>query len=81
MLTHLARDEVQFRLEDVARPLHTVRHTKPAYELLLSFLHHQYYLFAVVDDHGEVVGVVALDDVFEAMLGRTIETEKTTTAK
>lgn len=81
VLTHLARDEFQLRLEDVARPLHTVRHTKPAHELLLSFLHHQNYLFAVADDRGEVLGVVALDDVFEAMLGRPIETEKTTTAK
>ena len=76
VLTRLARDEFDIALAELARPLHVVRDTTLAHELLLSFLHQQTYLIAVADAHGAALGVVALDDVFEAMLGRSIEDEK-----
>lgn len=80
VLTRLAHDEFDIPLSTLARPLHIVGENTLAHDLLLSFLHRQTYLFAVADAHGQTVGVVALDDVFEAMLGRTIETEKPATA-
>lgn len=76
VLTRLAHDEFQVPLSQLSRPLHVVREDTLAHDLLLSFLHRQTYLFAVVDAHDTTLGVVALDDVFEAMLGRAIEDEK-----
>lgn len=76
VLTRMARDEFHVTLAQLARPLYVVREDTLAHELLLSFLHRQTYLFAVADGSGNTIGVVALDDVFEAMLGRSIENEK-----
>lgn len=48
----------------------------PARQLLLAFLQRGCHILAVVNKAGDQLGIVALDDVFEKMLGHSIKNEK-----
>jgi len=44
--------------------------------LLSEFLRQKSHLFGVVDEYGEITGVVSLEDVLEALIGTEIMDEK-----
>ncbi len=63
------------RLEELSRPLHFVPETTHGHLLLHRFLEERTHLFGVVDEFGGMAGVVALEDVFESLIGREIVDE------
>lgn len=76
VLSQLAQDEFAGTLNSLAHPIHSVRPDMPTHQLLLAFLQRQSHLFAVTNSAGEQLGIVTLEDVMEAMLGRPIGNEK-----
>ncbi len=63
------------KIEDLMRPAHFVPESMRGNQLLNEFIMRREHLFIVVDEHGGTEGVVALEDVIEAMLGREIVDE------
>jgi putative hemolysin len=56
-------------LGSLVRPALLVPSTKKAKELLADMRRAQRHMALVVDEHGAVIGVVTLEDVFEAIVG------------
>lgn len=75
VLAELARGRLDMRLEELSRPLHFVPETTHGHLLLHRFLEERTHLFGVVDEFGGMAGVVALEDVFESLIGREIVDE------
>ena len=75
VLSSLAMDRFDVALQDLAKPLHFVRYDAPAHKLLKAFLKRRTHMFAVVDRHERVVGVVTLEDVLESLIGFEIVDE------
>jgi CBS domain containing-hemolysin-like protein len=59
-------------LKALAKPIHLVPESITVDRLLSEFLKQKCHLFGVVDEYGEVVGVVSLEDVIETLLGTEI---------
>jgi CBS domain containing-hemolysin-like protein len=57
------------------KPVTFVPETLPGNALLKHFLHERRHLTMVVDEHGDVVGLVTLEDVMEHLLGQEIVDE------
>ena len=63
------------KLSEIMRPVHFVPMTVKGDQLLRQFLEKRQHLFMVVDAYGGVAGVVTLEDVLEAIIGREIVDE------
>lgn len=55
--------------------VHYIHENQPLEQALSGFLKTHHHLFIVVNDYRETVGVLALEDVIEALLGRKIVDE------
>lgn len=75
VLAELARGRLDMRLDELSRPLHFVPETTHGHLLLHRFIEERTHLFGVVDEFGGMAGVVALEDVFESLIGREIVDE------
>lgn len=62
-------------LGDIMRPIHFVLESQTLDKVLAEFLESRQHLFAVLDEYGGLAGVISLEDVLEAMLGREIVDE------
>jgi CBS domain containing-hemolysin-like protein len=71
----LVRGDDDRRLRDFLRPVHFVPETTPANQLLRQFLARREHLAVVVDEHGDIRGLVTLEDVLEHLLGQEIVDE------
>jgi CBS domain containing-hemolysin-like protein len=71
----LASGDTGHTLGELMQPLHFVLESLPLHELLKQFLNSRTHLFAVLDEFGGLAGVVSLEDVLEAILGREIVDE------
>lgn len=60
----------EFQLKDHLHEILIVPDTKPASELLLEFLSRRKSLAMVVDEFGSILGLVALEDILEEMVGQ-----------
>jgi putative hemolysin len=60
----------EFRLKDHLHEILIVPDTKPASELLLEFLSRRKSLAVIVDEFGSILGLVALEDILEQMVGQ-----------
>ena len=78
VLAALASDRFDLTLADLRKPLLFVSDSSPGHELLRSFLKHRTHLFGVVDDYGDITGVVTLEDVLESLIGEEIMDESDT---
>ncbi|MGD8727752.1 MAG: hemolysin family protein [Gemmatimonadales bacterium] len=78
ILAALARDEFEATLTSLARPLLFVPDTLRGHELLSQFLHRRRHLFGVIDEFGNIIGIVTLEDLLEELIGEEIvdETDK-----
>jgi CBS domain containing-hemolysin-like protein len=80
ILTEVAEDRFDARLESLMRPIHFVVDTMPLDGLLQSFLERRGHMAAVIDEFSGFVGIVTLEDVLEELIGREIvdETDQVT---
>lgn len=79
ILRGIAQDRFSTTIGELAKPLHFVPEGMQGHSLLSTFLVQRAHLFGVVDEFGSVLGVVTLEDVLEALLGREIVDETDTT--
>lgn len=75
ILTGLAQDQFDQKLSTLAKPLYFVSENLPGHELLKSFLRRRTHLFGVMDNYGDLTGIVTLEDVLESLIGEEIVDE------
>jgi magnesium and cobalt exporter, CNNM family len=70
-LFHALRDRgmEQVQIEDIVRPAHIVPETKDLAALLTEFRRTNQHMAVVVDEYGEVEGIVTLEDLLEEIVG------------
>jgi CBS domain containing-hemolysin-like protein len=78
ILAALGRDEFAVTLKSLARSLLFVPDTVRGHELLTLFLRRRRHLFGVIDEYGNIIGIVTLEDLLEELIGEEIvdETDK-----
>jgi CBS domain containing-hemolysin-like protein len=78
ILACLGRDEFDVTLSSLAKPLEFVPETLPGHTLLNQFLRRRKHLFGVIDEYGNIIGIVTMEDVLESLIGEEIvdETDK-----
>ncbi len=75
VLAALASDRFDATVADLHKELFFVAEETPGHELLRSFLKRRTHLFGVVDEFGDVTGIVTLEDVLESLIGEEIVDE------
>jgi CBS domain containing-hemolysin-like protein len=75
ILTELANDHFDKTLGTLCKQMFFVSEKTPGHVLLRSFLRRRTHLFGVVDEYGDITGIVTLEDVLEALLGEEIVDE------
>ena len=75
ILACLGRDQFEVTLESLAKPLRFVPETIRGNELLKQFLKMRKHLFGVIDEYGNIIGIVTLEDVLESLIGQEIVDE------
>lgn len=75
VLHHVGRDELDVEIRSLSQRLFRVREKTLGDQLLHAFLRRRRHMFAVLDDDGNVTGVVTLEDVLEALIGQEIVDE------
>lgn len=72
ILTCMAKDQFDTTLSSLAKPMFFVPEQSRAHVLLREFLRRRTHLFGVLDEYGEIEGVVSLEDVIESLIGEEI---------
>lgn len=72
-LKRLAEDEGEARLADIANPPLFVPSGKPADELMKQFQQEKRHMAIVVNEFGEVIGLVTLEDLLEEVVGEIMD--------
>ena len=70
-LFHALRDRgmADVKIEDIVRPAHIVPETKDLAALLTEFRRANQHMAVVVDEYGEMEGIVTLEDLLEEIVG------------
>ena len=63
------RGMAQVEIEDIVRPAHIVPETKDLAALLTEFRRTNQHMSVVVDEYGEMEGIVTLEDLLEEIVG------------
>jgi Mg2+/Co2+ transporter CorB len=77
-LSGLANDQFETTLGKLSKRVHFVSEKTPGHVLLETFLKRRTHLFGVMDEFGDITGVVTLEDVLESVLGMEIVDEADT---
>ncbi len=75
ILSGLAQDQFDTKVESLCLPIYFVSEKTPGHVLLKAFLKRRTHLFGVVDEYGDITGIVTLEDVIESVLGEEIVDE------
>lgn len=75
ILAEVAKDQFNKTLGSVAKPLFFVSEKLQGHLLLKSFLKRRTHLFGVMDEYGDLTGIVTLEDVLESVIGEEIVDE------
>lgn len=75
ILSALAKDQFEAKLESLCSPINFVSEKTPGHVLLKTFLKRRSHLFGVSDEYGDITGIVTLEDVIESVLGEEIVDE------
>ncbi len=79
ILAGVAHDQFDMTLAEITKPLYFVSENLPGHVLLKSF-RARTHLFGVMDDFGDLTGIITLEDVLEALIGEEIVDEVDTVA-
>ncbi len=69
LLTLAAQDEEKFNIKDILRPVVFVPESKRLNILLREFRSSRNHLAVVLDEYGEIDGIVSIEDVIEQIVG------------
>jgi CBS domain containing-hemolysin-like protein len=69
LLTIPPSQRVELTAKDLARPAKAVHESRSLEDVLVDMRSSRQHLFIVVDEHGIVSGVIALEDVIEELIG------------
>lgn len=69
LLPLLGSDVTDFRLADFLHPANVIPETKRIIDLLREFRQNRYHMAIVVDEYGNVAGLVTIEDVLEEIVG------------
>lgn len=75
ILLRAAQEELDVRLEEIARDILVVRENLPLPDLLERLLDRLEHIALVVDEYGGMSGIVTMEDVVETLLGLEIVDE------
>lgn len=75
VLRALLREEDTRQISSLKRPLVTVPELMRADKLLLQMFEQGEHLYAVVDEHGTLAGIISMEDILEHVVGREIHDE------
>jgi CBS domain containing-hemolysin-like protein len=75
ILACLGRDQFDMTLASLARPLSFVPETLAGNKLLSLFIKRRKHLLGVIDEYGNITGIVTLEDVLESLIGEEIVDE------
>lgn len=75
VLRGLLRGELDRPLSSYKRPIITVPELMRADRLLLRMFDEGEHLYAVVDEHGTLAGIISMEDILEHVVGREIHDE------
>ena len=75
ILSAVADGRENIALQDLSRPAHFVMETLTLDRVFRMFLELRQHLFVVIDEYGELQGVVTLEDVLEELIGQEIVDE------
>jgi len=78
ILQNLAEDKHDLKLSDIKKPVKFVEDRKPLPELFNSLTKERQHLMVVVNEYGNVIGLVSMEDLFETLLGEEIIDETDT---
>lgn len=69
----LTKGQDKKQLKTIMSPVHFVPQHTPLNEVFKQFQNKQMHMAVVVNDHGEVIGVVTLEDLLEELVGEIID--------
>ncbi|MCP4714652.1 MAG: CBS domain-containing protein [Deltaproteobacteria bacterium] len=75
IMNKIAQKETSHKLESMARPPEFVIETMSIYRLLNLLISHKTHLAIVLNEYGDFIGVVSMEDAIETLLGREIVDE------
>ena len=72
----LHRLEPDFRIAKLSKPIYTVPETIALPRLFSTFLEKHLHICLVIDEYGDVQGIITLEDMLECLLGVEIVDER-----
>jgi len=78
ILSGLANDQFETTLGSLCTPIYFVSEKTAGHVLLETFLKRRSHLFGVMDEYGDITGIVTLEDVLESVIGKEIVDEADT---
>lgn len=78
VLAALAKDEFDRPVSEFAKPMFFVSEKTPGHILLKTFIKRRTHMFGVVDEFGDITGIISLEDVLESIIGQEIVDEHDT---
>ena len=78
VLAALAEDEFERSVSELVKPMFFVSEKTPGHVLLKTFLKRRTHMFGVVDEYGDITGIISLEDVLESIIGEEIVDEHDT---
>ena len=75
VLEEIVEDRGDKLLSDLKREIFVVASEKPIPELFETFIKQRVHIASVVDDFGNTIGVVTMEDIIETLLGLEIMDE------
>lgn len=75
LLNAVSEGDGQQLVREICQPIHCMLKENAVGEAFSEFVKRREHLFLVVDEHGDMAGVISLEDVLEEMLGLQIQDE------
>lgn len=75
VLQEIVEDHGQKQLADIKRDIHVVEDETPLPDLFEKFIKQRIHICLVVDDFGNTIGIVTMEDIIETLLGMEIMDE------